>query len=63
MMTTKESWLRGKMGEIAPGVPRKGAKTCFVFLFSMQRGFSAFWLCGPAIEHRSLAGVLSLSCA
>jgi len=21
------------------------------------------WLCGPAVEHRSLAGVLSLSCA
>jgi len=23
----------------------------------------AGWLCGPAVEHRSLAGVLSLSCA
>ena len=22
-----------------------------------------YWLCGPAVEHRSLAGVLSLSCA
>jgi len=29
-----------KMGEIAPVVPPKGAKTCF-FLFSMQRGPSA----------------------
>jgi len=26
------------MGEIAQGVPPKGAKTCFVLLFSMQRG-------------------------
>jgi len=24
---------------------------------------SSCWLCGPAVEHRSLAGVLSLSCA
>jgi len=24
---------------------------------------SSGWLCGPAVEHRSLAGVLSLSCA
>ena len=30
------------MGEIVPGVPPKGAKTCFVFfLFSMQRGLLA----------------------
>jgi len=30
------------MGEIAPGVPPQGAKTCFVFfLLSMQCGLSA----------------------
>jgi len=30
------------MGELAPGVPPQGAKTCFVFfLLSMQRGLSA----------------------
>jgi len=30
-----------KMGEIAPGFLPQGAKTCFVFLSSMQRGLSA----------------------
>jgi len=32
-----------KMGEIAPGVPPQGAKTCFVFLLSRQRGLSAIY--------------------
>ena len=31
-----------KLGEIAPGVPPQGAKTCF-FLFSMQHGLSAIY--------------------
>jgi len=30
-----------KLGEIAPGVPSKDAKTCFVFLSPIQRGLSA----------------------
>jgi len=30
-----------KMGEIAQGVPLQGAKTCFIFLLSRQRGLSA----------------------
>jgi len=31
----------GKMGEISQGVPPQGAKTCFVFLLSKQRGLAA----------------------
>jgi len=29
------------MCEITPGVPLQGAKTCFIFLLSRQRGLSA----------------------
>ena len=30
--------------------------------FSFSDGVRIGWLRGPAVEHRSLAGVLSLSC-
>ena len=44
-----------KMGGIAPGVPPQGAKTCFVFLLSRQRGLSVTYLhrFGPFLKQQT----------
>ena len=42
--------IQKNLGEIAPGVPSKGAKMCFVFFFCETTNMSlAFW---PVIMHR-----------
>ena len=42
---------------------RKQTATVVLQLICLLTAVYCGWLCGPAVEHRSLAGVLSLSCA
>jgi len=51
--------IRLGLGFVEPAALHAAAKKYYL----LHRTGSTGWLCGPAVEHRSLAGVLSLSCA